>query len=290
MPKSALVALLVAGVFLPPFAFADDATRQIQEELRRRHLYYSDIDGRNTADVSAALKKFQERQGFAATGLPDDQTLQSLGILTEPAPPADGGVEVLPDIPVLRSDSAPQNREATAPAQPVSLPQMKSAPPTRKEVREFVRKYFAACASPNIHDELAFYADRVSYFDHGVVDRSYIQNELAAYDQRWTRRKYTVGNSIAVVQQRDRMTARFNVAFQIANGPTERKASGQTSDSLGITRRPDSTLGIVSIEEARVTRSSRARQRRRGRAPLVGDPVVHSVQKAFRGIFGGRRR
>ena len=286
VPKFASILLLLGSILWPGIAAADEITRQVQEELRRRHLYYSDIDGRSTGDVAAALKKYQERQGFPPTGIPNDETLRSLGIINEPAAPADGTVEVLPDIPVLRSDSAPQNHEVKPPVQTVALAPVNSAPPTRKEVREFVQKYFAACASPNVHDELEFYADRIDYFDHGTVDKAYIQNELAVYDQRWTRRSYRLGDSIAIAREHDKVAAKVRVAFQVANGPAERRARGQTNDTLGITRRADSSLQIVSIAESRVTQSQRSR---RGHTALVGDPVVHSVQKVLRSIFSNGR-
>ncbi len=286
MPKFALILLLLAGLLWPGLALGDEVTRQVQEELRHRHLYYSDIDGRSTADLSAALKKYQERQGFSRTGIPDDETLRSLNIVNEPAAPADSPVEPLPDVPVLRSDSARQNHEIKPPVQTVASAPANSVPPSRAEVREFVQKYFVACASPDVHDELEFYADRVDYFDHGTVDKAYIQNELAAYTQRWTRRSYQIGDSIAITPEHEKVTAKFRVTFQVANGPANRRAHGQTNDTFGITRRADGSLQIVSIAEARVKQASRSRG---GRTTLVGDPVVHSVQKVFRSIFSGGR-
>lgn len=289
--KSVLCILLVGSVLGSITAGADELTRQVQEELRRRHLYYSDIDGRSTGDVAAALKKFQERQGFPVTGIPDDQTLLSLGIISEPSAPADSGAESLPDIPVLRSDSALQNHQTNPPILPAPLPHINSAPPTPKEVREFVRKYFAACASPNVHDEIDFFADRVDYFDHGAVDRAYIENEVATYNQRWTRRSYKVGNLIAVTNAPNKVVAKARVDFQVANGPNERQANAQTDDTIGITRRPDGTgLQIVTIEESRITSGLRWRRTSR-RDRDDSDAVVHGVQRAFRTIFsGGHKR
>ena len=292
-PKTLLSGLLLLAFTWPAGVSADELTRQVQEELRRRHLFYRDIDGRSTADMTAALRKFQERQGFAATGIPDDSTLQSLGITSEPAAPSEGGVEALPDIPVLRSDSAPQNHEAALPLPAGGGPRSKLPPPTRQDVQTFVRRYFAACASANVRDELDFFGDRVQYFDHGTVDRAYIQNEIVTYDQRWTRRAYTLSNSVAVKKNGDQSFAEVRVAFRVANGPTERSARGETTDSLVITRRPDGTgLQIVSIAEARVTPASnnRSRGNSRRRNKLVGDPVVHGVEKAFHGIFSGGHR
>src|ERR1700738_1230685 len=70
-------------------AFADEETRQVQEELRKRHLFFRDIDGRPSPEYSMALKRYQQRQGFAQTGYADEVTLYSLGIGAA-APSAEG--------------------------------------------------------------------------------------------------------------------------------------------------------------------------------------------------------
>lgn len=251
---------------------ADEVTRQVQEELRRRHLYFNEIDGRNNPDVTSALRQYQQRQGFAQTGTADDTTLRSLGILNEPSAP--GESDTLPDVPVLRSDQAlPPNRPA-APAAPLAE---SKHPITQAEAASFVRRYFDACESPSIFDELGFYADQVDYFDHGIVDRGYVQNELAAYDQRWPRRKYTLLNTVHVLRNGGRTTAKFRIAFEVANSVANRTARGRLDETFGLARRSDGTVDIVSLREERVRRVST----RRGPA----DPVVRSVRKVFRSIF-----
>lgn len=263
---------------------ADEITRQIQEELRRRRLYFNEIDGRATPDLTAALRKYQERQGFAPTGVGDNITLRSLGIIDEPAPPADGGGDTLPDMAVLRSDAALPDANARPavlpPAPPPAANAVKRAV-TNAEATEFVRRYLAACESPNVHDELAFYGDRVDYFDHGIVDRQYVQNELAVYDQRWPRRSYTA-NAVRLVKSGDKTTAKFRVSFKVANAAANRSATGRTDETFGLARRGDGGLEIVSIREERVRRSRSRHARRHG---FERDPVVRSVRKVFRSIF-----
>ena len=65
------------------------------EELRKRHLFFRDIDGRPSLDFALAIKRYQQRQGFAQTGVADEMTLYSLGI-GEPAPPAEGATAIEP--------------------------------------------------------------------------------------------------------------------------------------------------------------------------------------------------
>ncbi len=87
-------------------ARADDQVRRIQEALRKRNLYFGEIDGRKNDEVTGAIKRFQQRQGFAATGEVTPTTLTSLGISGASAPG-----EEWPEGPVLKSDAARQISE-----------------------------------------------------------------------------------------------------------------------------------------------------------------------------------
>jgi len=267
-----LLVCLIGGITV----HADEETRQVQEELRKRHLFFRVIDGRPSLDYAIALKRYQQRQGFAASGVADEMTLYSLGI-GEPAPPAEGGTN-LPDVPVLKSDAAlPELRPQPA---PVPTSQNNARDATKPEIHDFLRRYFEACQSPNPQDELGFYAERVEYFDHGAVNKSYIQNELAVYHQRWPDRKYTLGDSLRVVKVQNNTVAKLRVAFQVLNPGQDRHANGRTDNTFSLARRGDS-LEIVSVKEARVRRPSRHRRR----PPNFPAAVGRTVQKAFRNIF-----
>jgi hypothetical protein len=255
---------------------ADEETRQVQEELRKRHLFFRDIDGRPSQEFAVALKRYQQRQGFAQTGMADDVTLYSLGI-GEPTSPAEGRND-LPDVPVLKSDVAMRQPATTRPPAP-TLAQNAAASST-VEIRNFVRRYFDACQSANPDDELAFFADRVAYFDHGVVDKPYIRNELAVYGQRWPARKYSFGDSVRVVRKGNTTIAKIRLAFQVANLEQQRKASGRTDNTLSLAKRGDS-LEIVSIKEARVRRPTQHRKR----PPNFPAAAGRTIQHVFRNIF-----
>jgi hypothetical protein len=275
VPKTSIFLSLLLVIFLGPIARGDEQTRQVQEELRKRHLFFRDIDGRASLDYALALKRYQQRQGFPQTGLADDLTLYSLGI-GEPAPPAEGAND-LPDVPVLKSDAALPETKPLPPPAPTKA--SNAGDVAKAEISNFIRRYFAACESPSPQDELAFYADRVDYFDHGAVDKSYIRNELAVYNQRWPNRQYSI-DSLNVKKKGNNTIARFRVKFTLANEPRDRKASGQTVDEIGLIKSGDS-LQIVSIKEARVRRPSR----HRSRPPNFPAAVGRSVHKVFRSIF-----
>ena len=43
---------------------------QVQEELRKRHLFFRDIDGRPSLEYAIALKRYQARQGSPSPAWP----------------------------------------------------------------------------------------------------------------------------------------------------------------------------------------------------------------------------
>jgi hypothetical protein len=274
--RKSIVLFLLFALSCSRIARADEETRQVQEELRKRHLFFRDIDGRPSLEYAIALKRYQARQGFAVTGVADEMTLYSLGI-GEPAPPAEGAKD-LPDLPVLKSDAA--LREFRPRPAPVPSKAQNAGDVAKAEIRNFLRRYFDACQSVNPHDELAFYAERVEYYDHGAVEKPYIQNELAVYNQRWPSRKYTMGDSLQVVRAGNSTIVKVRVAFEVANAEHSRKAAGRTDDTFNLAKRGDS-LEIVSVKEARVRRPSRHRRRPPNFPAAVGRTVHH----VFRSIF-----
>lgn len=87
-----------------PATQADEQLRAAQEELRRRNIYFGEIDGRETKELGEAMRRYQKRKGFTATGRPDTGTLRSLGLLgRDPDAPKPKELP-LPDEPVLKSD------------------------------------------------------------------------------------------------------------------------------------------------------------------------------------------
>lgn len=62
-----------------------DTVRQVQRALADRGLLGPHREGDLDLATSAAVRKFQERQGLAATGMPDRETLRALGVSAERA-------------------------------------------------------------------------------------------------------------------------------------------------------------------------------------------------------------
>src|SRR5687768_15955037 len=95
---------VICGLAIGPLR-ADETTRRLQEDLRRRYQYFGEIDGQQSEELTKALKSFQKRKGIAPSGLPDLATTQSLGLPVEGNQPVQLA-STLPDVPVLKSDQA----------------------------------------------------------------------------------------------------------------------------------------------------------------------------------------
>ena len=179
MKHAPAIFLFVVGLLLARPVSADELVRQVQEELRKRNLYYGDIDGRMTHQLAESVARYQQRKGFAATGAVDDPTLRSLGI-SAPAPLISADQD-LPDMPVLKSDLAPRARDFTyvmiqpAPtAAPIDARQPAS-PPVRDQVSDFIRRYLAACETANVNDEIAAAVRGIDADDQQGLDRRMIE-------------------------------------------------------------------------------------------------------------------
>ena len=291
-------------------ALGDEQVRRVQEELRKRNLYFADIDGKKSKEVTAAVRRYQERKGFTPTGELDVETLRSLD-LAPPEPVA----EALPDVPVLKSDAARQIAESDrkllealekgeltpvgeppaktppgeAPAAPgtpgevaappnspeagLPPPSVKPVPKDRPEARpsrpapakappvepgsgllpeqaeSFVRAYLDTCETNQLEAEMAFYADRVNYFDHGVVRRDFIAKDVARYYRRWPERDYELLDLQVGKPAGDEIEVKFRIAFNVRN--PEHRAAGRTLNHFKI-RRAGDELHFVSLKEQRI--------------------------------------
>lgn len=192
-------ALVLALAFSPVWSHADELTRRLQEELRRRYQYFGEIDGRPSDELTGALRSYQKRKGIEQSGAADLATVRSLGL-----PVVDGGAAqlaiALPDVPVLKSDQARQISEADREflrnldkeaeenaATSVALPPVAQPPrgdADEAAVKQFIRDYLTAAEGADPSRELGFYAPRVDYFDHGVVPESFIDSDVRRYYKR----------------------------------------------------------------------------------------------------------
>jgi peptidoglycan hydrolase-like protein with peptidoglycan-binding domain len=109
-----LLVLIAAALTLR----ADDKIANVQQQLKEQGFYYGDITGEKNADTTAAIRRFQIRNGLQITGELNDETLRSLkgGAASASAskmvtpPPAS-----TPDTSDLRDNSPRERADANPP-------------------------------------------------------------------------------------------------------------------------------------------------------------------------------
>src|SRR6478735_12364117 len=66
------------GLLLAAFVCADDNVREVQTKLSQKGFYSGEIDGAYSSDLSAALSRYQIRNGLPITGQLDAETSKAL--------------------------------------------------------------------------------------------------------------------------------------------------------------------------------------------------------------------
>ena len=79
--------LVTALIFFAVWAtaWADPAIESAQQKLKDGGFYYGEINGNKDADTTAAIRRYQIRNGLQITGDLNSQTLQALGLAAKPA-------------------------------------------------------------------------------------------------------------------------------------------------------------------------------------------------------------
>jgi peptidoglycan hydrolase-like protein with peptidoglycan-binding domain len=119
---------------------ADQTTATVQQALKDQGFYYGDVNGEKTADTTAAIRRYQIRNGLQITGQIDAETLRSLGVGTgiarataTPQPPAQREEEETRDdeTPTQSAEiSPPPSNNYAAPRPPAGAPYGPGTRPT----------------------------------------------------------------------------------------------------------------------------------------------------------------
>src|SRR6059036_274677 len=101
---------------------ADQLVEHVQQLLKDQGFYYGEINGETNANLTAAIRRYQIRNGLQVSGELNSETLKSLGIdSSASARPATKPVSPGPAAsvePAERSPSETPNANSASPAQP----------------------------------------------------------------------------------------------------------------------------------------------------------------------------
>ena len=127
-------AKVAALIFLGSVALmrADQRIERVQQALKDQGFYYGEITGEANANLTAAIRRYQIRNGLQVNGELNSETLRSLGI-DSPAlarPAAKTTPSPSPGLPDLRDESSGEAARVSSPAvQPFA-----NAPPQDRQI------------------------------------------------------------------------------------------------------------------------------------------------------------
>jgi hypothetical protein len=261
-----LTCLFCLLLTISSYARADETVRQVQEELRKRNLYFGNIDGQTSPVLVDALKRYQARKGFTVTGKVDGDTATSLHIQTT----AVAALTPLPDVPVLKSDIAsalPESQRLALQREAEDKPDLTPSPPppaespgpgqdlTPERVNRLVQDYLRDAEGTDVANQVKYYAFPVRYFDHGDVSQQFVAEDTGNYVKRWPERKYTLTGPVTFFasDKEGETVVEFTISFTLRSAArtARNRAVGRTRNWWTIQAKGDE-LKIVAIREARV--------------------------------------
>ncbi len=256
------------AVFLPllTLARADETIRQVQEELRKRNLYFGNIDGKVSPVLTDALKRYQTRKGFTVTGQVDKDTARSLHLSS-----ATVSTSALPDVPVLKSDTESalsesqrlalqrESEEKGDDLTPTPPPPAESPAPsqdlTPDRVNKFVQDYLRDAEGQSVPAQMKYYGFPVRYFDHGSVSEPFVIKVTSDYLKRWPERKYTLTGPVNffAAGKEGETEIDFTISFELRSPAraTKNRALGRTRNWWTV-RTEGEEMKIVRIREERL--------------------------------------
>jgi len=176
--------------------------------------------GTETPPRSAAVAKTRTSAETTEPASASPSTAQTSAETTEPAsaPPA----------------TAP---ETTSPAQNVST----------ERLRDYVGAFVLAGLDPRVGAEADFFADRVHYYDQGVMSREKIREDLKRYAERWPERRFWLAGDITVEPENgNRVQVTFPLRYELRNAS---KASSGKIDKTLVLEPAGDDLEIVAVNE-----------------------------------------
>ncbi|HZE13555.1 MAG TPA: peptidoglycan-binding domain-containing protein [Chthoniobacterales bacterium] len=171
--------VLLAGLTA---AWADSAIESAQQKLKDEGFYYGELNGKKDADTTAAIRRYQIRNGLQITGELNAETLRSLGLASKPAStpathpahtpgptPPPGFLEETPAPKVM---PAPRQQPPPEPDNEDQIPPQPQAQPPRVETSNPFGGSPYEAAPPQVQQDIVAKAQviltRQGYYREGI--------------------------------------------------------------------------------------------------------------------------
>ena len=182
----------------------------------------------------------------AAKGASETGTITAApsGSATEPAENAQPA-----SAPATAGQTSPQTIEPASARPATASSSSGDSDINTERLRDYVGAFVHAGLDPNVGSEADFFADRVKYYDQGVIDREQVRNDLQNYAAQWPERHFWFAGNIRIEEQhRKRVRVTFPLRYELRNGGTY--SSGTINKTL-VLQPAGENLQIVAVSESK---------------------------------------
>ncbi|MFN2508876.1 MAG: peptidoglycan-binding protein [Chthoniobacterales bacterium] len=255
-----LVFLLLAITASITSAFAAEDVRAAQSRLKQEGFYLGELNGIYDSETAAAVSRYQIRNGLEISGQLDGKTAKALGLkgAKGDAKASESGSEAWrhlrkPDRQYLaKVDSSKVSTLSATPSgpKPPADGEYQMLGLSRERLRDYVGAFVLAGLDPEVGAEIEFFADRVKYYEDGILDREKIRRDLQRYNKRWPERHFWLHGEIDVQPQADSsLRVSFPLRFELRNG--SRRSSGKVQKEL-LLEVTGEDLQIIGVSERKI--------------------------------------
>ncbi len=228
---------------------APEQSSETWRRLRRRERQTPSTNAQERssprAEETESSTETQPRSAPAATARTPSEITESAS-----GPPATGseGTRPVSTPPATGRTSSETVKSASAPPAPVSdTGSSGDGDISTERLRDYLGAFVLAGLDQHSGSEADFFAERVKYYDQGVIDREKIRNDLQDYAARWPERHFWfAGNIIIEPPHRKRVRVTFPLRYELRNGATY--SSGTINKTLVLEPVGDD-LQIVAVSE-----------------------------------------
>ncbi|MFL6594084.1 MAG: peptidoglycan-binding domain-containing protein [Chthoniobacterales bacterium] len=251
-------------------ASADENVRAVQAKLKDGGYYFGEVNGERSGDLSAAITRYQIRNGLQITGKLDAETSKALGVKQDAASTTSSAASSETWRTLRKNDKrAPassdtaQRKSSVAPRRenvPNESPMHALEPVTEDgskvvlspaRLRDYVAAFVLAGLDPQVGAELEFFGDRVHYYNDGFVGREKIRGDLQRYAAHWPQRRFWLAGEVQVEPQPEsRLRVTFPLRYDLQNGAKHKTGKVKKTLLLEVV---GEDLQIVGVDERKST-------------------------------------
>jgi hypothetical protein len=116
----------------------------------------------------------------------------------------------------------------------------------RNEIIDFINESFAKTRQKDLADLMLNYADKVDYYDQGLVDKKFVFNDKRYFFKRWEDIEYQIDDDVSIIDlpSQDAKELIFNVRYAVACRTRDSRSRGVSLTILRV-RKINGEINII---------------------------------------------